>query len=435
MKRGQWKDKIRRRLHSSGLVSIWGLLAIAQLILLGVLYWSWAPVSLTLVVPASEIPYWVEMIQAFEADHPDIRIRPIGLDNPEGDITVNLKALCTLEIPQQSLCDLIYLDVIWVPELAAQGWLQNLDGRVADAELDRFVASEVAAGRYGDGLYRIPFRADFGMLYYRSDLLQQAGYSPPQTFEELLAIAQALQAQGAVPWGYLWQNQREGLVTTFVEVLHGYGGIWIDPNSNTVGLDQPEAIAAVEFLIRTIESGVSPPISSGYTDEGAFRAFLDNQSVFMRNWPFVLNQRVTPNASPDESSPLLDDIERIPMSLHANSHTGQGCKGSWGLGIAKRSRHPHQAWQAIEYFTSEAAQRQFIQNTSYIPSRKALLPTPSVAAAAEEAVLRPPIANYAEASLILQKHLRQALSGQVDVAIAMRKAAQQTRQLLEVPSH
>ncbi|MGJ3246837.1 MAG: extracellular solute-binding protein [Elainellaceae cyanobacterium] len=425
MKRSRPWYKFRKVLHVFGLTSIWGRLAIAQLVVLGLLYLTWPPVSLTLVVPASEIPYWSDIIQEFEANHPDIRIRPIGLNNPQGDITVNLKELCTLEVTERSLCDIIYLDVIWVPELAARGWLQNLDDRISADQLAQFVDSEVTAGRYGDGLYRIPFRADFGMLYYRDDLLRQAGYSPPRTFQDLLQISQALQAQGAAPWGYLWQSQREGLVTTFVEVLHGYGGFWIDSETQAVGLDRPEAIAAVKFLLQTIELGVSPPITNPYTDDEAFLAFQQGESVFMRNWPFVLSRAETDN------SPLRDQIRRIPMSLHTDGEMGGGCKGSWGFGIARRSQHPKQAWQAIQYLTSQSAQQQFIQKTSYIPSRTALLPTPDLVNAAEQAILRPPIADYANASLILQDYLGKALRGQFDPEVAMKAAAEQTRRLLE----
>lgn len=404
---------------------MWGKLAIAQILILGLLYWTWAPVSLTLVVPASEVPYWTELIQEFEVDHPDIHIRPIGLNNPQGDITVNLKELCTLDVTERSLCDLIYLDVIWVPELAAQGWLQDLDARVSAETLDQFIESEVAAGRYDGKLYRIPFRADFGMLYYRADLLQKNGYSIPTTFQRLLQISQKLQTEEEIPWGYLWQSQREGLVTTFVEVLHGFGGFWIDSETQTVGLDEPEAIAAVNFLLQTIELGISPPLTNPYTADEAAIAFLSGQSVFMRNWPYVFYP------SKDDPLSLRNAVQRVPMPLHAEGHTGQGCKGSWGLGIARRSRHPRQAWEAIQYFTSEAAQQRFVKNTSYIPSRKALMSSPALQNAAERAVLRPPLANYADVSLVLQEHLGQALRGQLQPEEAMRAAAERTRQVLE----
>ncbi|MEO0408873.1 MAG: extracellular solute-binding protein, partial [Cyanobacteria bacterium P01_A01_bin.135] len=109
---------------------------------------------------------------------------------------------------------------------------------------------------------------------------------------------------------------------------------------------------------------------------------------------------------------------------------GGGCKGSWGLGIARRSPHPRQAWQAVQYLTSAASQRHFAEQTGYIPSRQALLESPVVAAAAEQAVLRPAIAEYAQVSSILQRHLSQALRGQVSAAAAMQAAAAETRRFL-----
>lgn len=419
MQRSHLRHQLHRALQVSRLTSLWGKLAIAQLVIIGLLYWTWAPVSLTLVVPAAEIPYWSDVVVAFEAEHPDIRLRPIGLNNPQGDITVNLKELCTLEVTRRSLCDIVYLDVIWVPELAARGWLQTLDDKVSAAELAQFVQSDVAAGRYENQLYRLPFRADFGMLYYRSDLLQAA--PPPSTFQALLNISQLLQAENDLPWGYLWPSQREGLVTTFVEVLQGYGGFWIDPATQTVGLDQPAAIAAAEFLRRTIELGVSPPLET-YTDDEMLAAFQRGEAVFMRNWPYVLRQI-------EATSSLA--IAWQPMQLHTAGEAGAACKGSWGFGIAQRSRHPRQAWRAIQYLTSELAQRQFMQKTSYIPSRRSLLSEPTLTQAAEAAILRPSIAQYADASLILQTYLSKTLGQQLSAEAAMTAAAEQTRELLQ----
>jgi len=410
---------IRRPLYRLWRSRRWEVMALLQAVLIALLYWSWPPVTLTLVLPAEEVIYWTNIIQQFEATHRRIRIRPIGLENPQGDITVNLKELCTAGVGE-SLCDIVYLDVIWVPELAARGWLRDVSSRVAAAELGAFVGSEVAAGRYSGGLYRIPFRADFGMLYYRADLLG-ADDTVPQTFAELLTQAQALQAQSGAQWGYLWQAQREGLIATFVEVLQGHGGYWIDPEAQTVGLDQPGAIAAAQFLRQTIELGISPPLDQAYGDAAAMAAFESGEAVFMRHWPWLLGSA--------EASPVGPQIKRVPMALHVPGEIGGGCKGSWGLGIARRSPHPRQAWRAVQYLTSEATQQWFAQQTSYIPSRQALLNAPTMAAA-EKAVLRPAIPNYAEASLILQRHLGQILRGQVDVATAMGAAAEETRQLL-----
>jgi multiple sugar transport system substrate-binding protein len=83
------------------------------------------------------------------------------------------------------------------------------------------------------------------VFYYRKDLLKQAGYPPPETFTELMKIS-GLQSRVQLR-GYLWQGRQYEAAAMFVEVLQGYGGFWIDPNTSKVGLDEPAGLQAVEF--------------------------------------------------------------------------------------------------------------------------------------------------------------------------------------------
>ena len=120
--------------------------------------------------------------------------------------------------------------------------------------------------------------------------------------------------------------------------------------------------------------------------------------------------------------------------------SGAACLGGWGLGIAKSSRHPEEAWKAIQYFTSEEAQRRFILNAGFVPSRRSLFTDPEIVAKyphypqllkiVDKAVLRPPIAQYAPASDILQRYLSAALTNRMTPESAMKAAANETRRLL-----
>ena len=44
--------------------------------------------------------------------------------------------------------------------------------------------------------YGVPFLADWGVLFYRKDLLDQAGLQVPKTWKELIATAEKLKAAG-----------------------------------------------------------------------------------------------------------------------------------------------------------------------------------------------------------------------------------------------
>src|SRR5260221_5460676 len=140
------------------------------------------------------------------------------------------------------------MDVAWASKFAGAGWLLPLDDVFTPAELHELLPRAVDAGRFHGKLYRVPVRTDVGLLYYRRDLLRDAGIPAPETFDDLVRAARRLQSPPD-RWGPLWQgSQYEGLTCVFLEVLHGMGGLWVDPDSLDVGLDRPEAVAALELL-------------------------------------------------------------------------------------------------------------------------------------------------------------------------------------------
>lgn len=405
----------------------WLGIAGLQVLVLGLLYFNWPPVVLTLLVPEDEGQAWQTLIQTFEAQHPKTKINLITRKNLGGFLTKQLKEGTCL--PQGSP-DLVYLDVIWVPEFAVRGCLQDLSGRFEAEMRSQFTPQSVKDGEYLGKYYRIPVRSDMGMLYYRSDLLTQAGYQqPPATFTELMEISQTLKQKNLIDWGFLWQgDQYEGKIAMFVEVLAGHGGYWIDAKTRQVGLDQPQAIQAVQFLRNTLNRKVSPTSVLTFSEAESLTQFRAGKSMFLRHWPrarFFLASDKT--------------VKAIPVQLQSNGHQGGPCNGSWGLGIAKKTEYSDQAWRAIRFFTSEQAQRQFTQETQFVPSHKAVLAqeSPQVQQAVTQAIYRPRIPEYDQASEILQAALSQALNPDTsdqEVEAIMKMAAQETRQLLKPSS-
>ena len=390
-------------------------------------------VTLNLLMNAGEVPYWKDLIiKDFEKENPGIRIQIIEAPNAT-DLTENLYT--SAFILGDSPYDLVYMDVIWTAKFAAAGWLLDLSDRVTDKDLKVFLDKDVEAGRYKRKLYRIPLRSDVGMLYYRKDLLQQAGVKPPETFEELVNVSQELQKKKAATWGYVWQGaQYEGLPAMFVEILKGFGGFWINPDTNEVGLDKPEAIKAVEFLRNAIAQGISPPGVTTYREEDTRRLFVSGQTAFLRNWPYVWS------SANEDASKIKGKVGIKPM-VHIPGETGGACLGGWGMGISKTSKHPEEAWKAIQYFTSKEAQQRFTLETGNISSRRDLFADPQIVAkyphyrqlqkVVESAVLRPSISQYAQASDILQRYLNATLSNpQLSAEKAMQSAAKETRSLL-----
>ncbi|MEP6515937.1 ABC transporter substrate-binding protein [Microcoleus vaginatus] len=389
------------------------------------------PVVLTMLMQGQDIVNWRPFVKEFEQKNPDIRINLI-----EGPFDTNLieNLYTSAFLLGESPYDIINMDIVWVPKFAAAGWVSDLTDRIPPEQLSKFIQGNVEGGRYRGKLYRIPHASDAGMLYYRKDILEQAKIPAPKTFEEMVKISQNLQKQGKATWGYLWQGkQYEGVSAMFVEVLSGFGGFWANPQTFEVGLDKPEAIKAVEFLKNTIASGISPPGVTTYGEEETRLLFQNGRSLFLRNWPYVWKLA---NA---EASNVRGKIAIEPM-LSSTGQTGGSCLGGWGWGIAKTSKHPEQAWKAIQYLTSEETQRKFILETGLIPSYKSLFTNKEIVAkyphypqllkVVERPALRPPLAQYAQASDILQRYLSSAFTGRMSAEQAMKAAASETRNLL-----
>lgn len=391
---------------------------------------SQQPVTVKVLIQALEAAQLEPIVKDFEAENPDINLEIVEAPNDTNQVEdLYTSAFLLGESPY----DLVYMDIVWTPKFAAAGWLKDLSDRVSQEELDQFLDGDVNGGMYDGGLYRMPFRSDAGMLYYRTDWLKDAGYEPPETFSELMKISKALQEEGYTDWGYAWQGkQYEGLSAMFVEILEGFDAFWVNPDTLEVGLDKPNAIEAVKFLRSTIEEDVSPPGVTTYSEEPTRRLFQNGETAFLRNWPYVYGLA--------SESDIAGEFAIKPMPHDPTGSSG-ACQGGWGMGIAKSTNHPEEAWRVVKYFSRAETQKKYALKTGYVPSRRDLFNDPELVEkysylpellnVIENAVLRPPIAQYSQASDILQRYLSAAIAGTMNPEEAMNAAARETRTLLK----
>jgi multiple sugar transport system substrate-binding protein len=395
--------------------------------------WAARPAAPTfsVLLPGSERPFWEPIARRFEQTHPGVRVDlvegPQSTDLRENIYTASLLA-------KDPTFDLVYMDVPWTAKFAAAGWLLPLDGRVSLAERNAFLPAALAAGQYEGRLYRLPLRTDIGLLYYRSDLLRAAGLPPPKSFHDLVTAARRLQSPPRV-WGFVWQGkQYEGLICNYLEVLNGHGGWWVDPATLEVGLDRPEALAALEFMVSCARGqAVSPPGVTTYEEEESRRLFHDGRAIFLRSWPYAWQLAQMPD------SPIRGRVGVMPM-VGAAGRRPSGTLGGWGLGISTWSRNPELALEFIRAITSLPGQRLLCAPTGYAPARREAYADPELLAANPflrelermhaHAVLRPPVPRYALVSDILQRHLSAALAGSERPADALRQAARETRAVM-----
>ncbi len=364
-----------------------------------------------------------EQLRRFERTHPGVQVRleetPDAADQRHQLYVQWLNA-------QSERPDVLQLDVIWTPEFAAAGWLAPLHPAAGE-----FFESTLQANRWRGRQYAVPWFVDVGMLYYRSDLIDK----PPSSLAELHALAKTASHTSGVDYGLVWQNARyEGLITTFVEVLGGFGGRLLDEHGNVV-VDRAPARRALRYMRQLIVEGVVPRQALGWQEEQTRFAFQNGRALFMRNWPYAY-----PLLQSDDSR-VRGKFRVMPMpGSEAGSPTAT--LGGSGLAINARSAHPAQARELVRFLTAPEQMRERARKLGQLPPRPALFHEPELAGAfgappetmlriVAHSVARPPNPLYSELSDELQVELHRALSGQLSPRTALDRAKARMQSLLD----
>ncbi len=326
--------------------------------------------------------------------------------------------------------DILQLDAIWTPEFAAAGWILPLDRFRPDTSA--FFPSTVAANRWRDTLFAIPWFVDVGMLYWRTDLLT----GPPATLGELVREASRVRERHGLRYGLVWQGARyEGLITTFLEYLGAYGGRILDGGRVTVSSDAGRK-ALTEMRDQIYRDAIVPPAVLTWHEEESRFAFQNGQAAFMRNWPYAYGLM-----QDSSTSRVAGRFGVAPMPA-GRGGSPTAALGGAQLAINRRTEHPEAAWRVIEYLTRPEQMLERARVVGQFPPRVALYESAQLAAALgvppatarrviEYAVPRPVTPVYNQLSEILQIHLHRALTRQSDPAPALAAAQAEMQRLLD----
>jgi multiple sugar transport system substrate-binding protein len=311
------------------------------------------------------------LLAEFEARNPGIRVKaealPWSSDEQRQFLVINLEG-------GNPGFDVMMLDCIWVPEFARAGWLLDLTGALPLGEMDAHFPSAVAAARYRGRDWALPWLMNVGLLYYRADLLAKYRLRAPETYADLVVAIRRVRTGEGNPRleGYVWQGkQYEGLVVNALEhfwaegteVLGEDGRIFPDPE---------RAVAALAFMRRLIDEGLSPAWVTAADEEITRRAFGQGEAVFLRSWPYAADLFELPD------SPVRGKVGLAPLPRHASGARGPGSTGGAHLAVSRGTRHPEAAVALARFLTSARAQRAMAETGAVKPTRPALYRDPDL---------------------------------------------------------
>lgn len=269
--------------------------------------------------------------------------------------------------------DIYQIDVTW-PGMLAPHFVDLGDAfEIGTGDyLSELVENNTVEGR----LIAAPWFADAGMLYYRTDLLEEYGYEgPPATWDELESMAAEIQAgerERGNPdfWGFVWQGRAyEGLTCNALEWQVAHGGGTIVDAGGKVTVNNEDTERALRRAAGWVGS-ISPPGVTSYQEEEARVLFQNGKAAFMRNWPYAY-----PLAQ-GEDSPVRDRISIAPLPREKGP--AAATLGGWQLAVSAYSEHAEEAIRFVKAMTSAPAQKKRFLEAGLIPTRPALLDDPEV---------------------------------------------------------
>jgi trehalose/maltose transport system substrate-binding protein len=272
-----------------------------------------------------------------------------------------------------SILDVYSIDVIW-PGILSE-YSKDLNPYFTNEMSDVFPV--LAANDTVDGkLVAMPYRADLGLLFYRTDLLKQYGYrGPPGTWDELETMAARIQAGERAKgngsfWGFVWQGAAaECLTCNALEWQASEGGGRIIERDKTISVNNPQAIRAWQRAARWVGS-ISPPGVVAYKEWDGTNLWAAGNAAFMRNWPQASVQ------SRAAGSPIRNkfDVTVLPAGKAGRA----GTLGGTSLAVSRFSTHPREALELVRYLSSGHVQVQRSRALSVPPTRHHLYELPEV---------------------------------------------------------
>lgn len=334
--------------------------------------------------------------------------------------------------------DVMQIDVVWPGQLANH--LLDLNEVLGDDAGNGHFEAIVENNTVGDRLVAMPWFTDAGVLYYRKDLLEEHGFEPPETWEEMTDIAREIQAAerdagNDKMWGYVFQGRAyEGLTCNALEWVASFGGGTIVDEEGNLTINNDDAAAALDLAASWI-GDITPEGALNYTEEEARGVFQSGDAVFMRNWPYAWS------LAQSEDSDVRDKVGVVKLP-HSDNGESAATLGGWNLAVSKYSDNTELAAELVAFLTGEAEQKRRAIEGAYNPTLASLYEDDDVLEAVPffgelydtftNAVARPSAVtgeSYGRVSNAFFDTTHSVLSGDMNAADALAQLEGQMRRL------
>lgn len=252
--------------------------------------------------------------------------------------------------------DVIQMGTTWIPEFASAGALMDMAPYIEkypELKTENFFDGAIQTTQYDGVTVGIPWYVETRGLFYRTDLLAEAGYPEgPNTWDELKDAAQKLAARGkgnyAMPIDAKDQN--------YLSMFAWQAGSDIITADRQPQFNQPEYVEAMNFLNSFYKENLVPP-----TDLDTVTGFKEGTVPMFISGPWMIQ-------AVKDQNPEIEGKWTV-KTLPANKNN-KSLMGGSDLSIFKYSKNPDEAAKFIAYLSSEEAQLKYYETSNSLPALK-----------------------------------------------------------------
>ena len=300
-----------------------------------------------------------QLLPEFEKEHPGIKVQVQQIP-----WTAAHEKLLTAYVGDATP-DIAMLGNTWVPEFVALDALEPLDARVSTSK-------DIQKSDYFQGIwdtntvagitYGVPWYVDTRVLFYRSDLLANAGCAQmPSTW--------ASWRQCMVQVKSKMNDHQYPLLIPITEwppiVILGLqaGSPILRDDGRFGGFSQPQFMKAFDFYVGLFRDGLAPPFA-GTEISNLYQEFERGNIAMYISGPWQIGEF---------SARLPKDMQDKWMTAPLPGVDGPGVSlaGGASLSLFRGSRHKAEAWQLMEFLSRPGVQVRFHQLTGDLPARRA----------------------------------------------------------------
>lgn len=308
------------------------------------------------------------LISLFRSKYPEVSVEYVG--KGYGD----LYQLLVLSMRNRSSdYDVLYIDEPWLPLMIKNNWIEPIDS----PDLKGYPDYLKNWATRGDKVYALPLLGNANFLFYRSDILSDLGEKPPETWDDVLRIAQKVKRKytdaGVKIYGFsAYATKGNGVASdTFPAFLYPFGGSYFAPDGVTPVLNSRAAVEALSFFKELLK--YSHPRTTEWTSLTEYSdAILRGEVAIGVVW----NGWIIDIDNPSKSN-VVGKIDVMPYPKQRIDYN-LTMSGVWYYGVSSFSTNKSAAFEFIKTVTSTEAQKAAMLSVGLPPTRLPVYRDPDV---------------------------------------------------------